>query len=526
MLVLEQLVDEDSYRARRDAAEKKAAQLTSDQWKELRVLSKTNLFFLCYSILGYTKLTVNTHGPVINWMDATRSKRFRLLLLPRGFYKTTLYTVGHAIQCSLTDDTNAEPWPYCLGTDLRLALIHEKETTAAKMLSEIQNHFLANEMLMALFPECIPDPKKHTINQLQFELPRKSFWKEETFEVMGIGARSQGNHYNVLKPDDLIGKEAKDSKIIMQSAKDWVDNIQSFLTSFGSLDRIDFTGTRWAHDDLYSHIIERYGSEIEIYTRAIEEKDEKGDKIPTFPEEYPLERLAILRKNRKIFSAQYLNDPDSDTTDFDTDLLRYWYWKNKESIITFDNIAEANITHYTRELDKLIFVDPAMSGKLGIVVTGTDSRMRIMVLEAVKDSFSTNKLLNYVLGLALKWQVRAIIVEKVLFSGLYEPIFLSEMTKRGLRFRFVLHTVGSKKSKSERISALTQYITTGQLYINERQDDLIEEMRKFGLTDDIHLLDALSMGPHYWRPYSPINSFETTQQASAIRDSVSGYTPM
>lgn len=523
------LTNESDYRQRRAASEKKAAEFTIEEWKKLRYLAKHDTFFLAFTVLNYSKLSTRLHGDVCNWIRDTEQDRFRLLLLPRGHYKSTIYTITNSIQAALPNDDNSNVWPYCLGTDIRVCLMHEVAGVASKFLAEIQNHFLSNEFLMALFPECIPDPKRHTINMIQLELPRRTFWKEKTFESMGVGGRSQGNHYNILKPDDLMGKEAKDSKIILQSTKDWIDNLQSFLTTFKDPDHIDWTGTHWGHDDIYFHIQEVYEDKIVVYKRGIEEKDAQGNTISIFPEEYPLERLEILKKNREIYAAQYLNDPDNAASDLDIAKLRYYYWRTRESFVAFDPRVEGQSTFYHRELDKILLLDPAMKGKLGLVVTGTDKYSRNFVLDAIKKTFTTTELIKTAFELAIKWQIRAIVVESVLFQALYEYIFKEEMRKRGIRFGIILHKVPLKTEKERRITdSLSNVLENGNLYINELQKDLITEFKRLGYTQDVHMIDALAMGPFYWRQFSGNFSISSQDNYSqpVERDATTGYTAM
>lgn len=548
------LTDADEYKKRRNAAEKRAGTFTIEEYKKLRILCKNNPFFLAYSVLGYTKLSSNLHGSVCNWITETQYDRFRLLLLPRGNYKSTIYTITDSIRAALPDDSNSIGWPYNLGTDIRICLMHEVAGVSSKFLSEIQNHFLSNELLMALFPECIPDPRKHTINMAQLQLPRKKFWKEKTFESMGVGGRSQGNHYNILKPDDLMGKEAKDSKIILESTNEWIDNLQSFLTSFEDPDHIDFTGTRWTHDDTYSHIMDYYKDQLKMYVRSMEEpkRDENGDivyqtdkkgevirdeagtpkpvLISIFPEQYPVERLTLLKNNKEIYSAQYMNDPESAESDLDVNKVRRYYWRNKESFTAFDNRANSDMIVYHRELYKILLVDPAMTGKLGMVVTGTDRRNRNFVLQCVKKAFKTPDLIKDIFTLVLYWQIEKVVFEKVLFSALYQPLFELEMEKRGIYFNIELQSVPQKKEKEKRIiDSLSPYLEEGSLYVNDAHKDLITEFKRLGYTQDIHMLDALAMGPHHWRPFfgnvnDPFN--KTNYESPVDRDGTTGYTAM
>lgn len=552
-------LDEKTLQNNIKAAEVKAAQMSSGEWSMARRLAKTNLFWLAYSILGYTKLSPNLHGHLCNWIHTTRECRYRLLLLPRGHYKSTIYTIAHSIQAALPDDEGNEPWPYCLGTDIRIGIAHETKEVAAKFLSEITNHFISNPALMALFPECVPNPKSQTINLKQLELPRKSYWKEKTFEAYGVGAAAQGNHHNLLKPDDLVGEEAMNSKLVMSRTNDWIDGLQSFLTSGRELDRIDFTGTRWLHEDSYNHIMETYkddagNSLIEIYKRPVEEKHNVSDctcqscqndreviiasnkpippelfiKKPIFPEEYPLERLSILRKNRKRFSAQYLNDPDSDANDFDLTRIRYYYWTNPKKFVAFDDTAEAKLEYNIDELHRLVLLDPALSGNFGLTVTGTDSKRKVFVLDCFKDALTTKKLIEKVCEMVLKWRPHSLVVEKVVFSQLYETIFQEAFRKRGIRCNIIMQPVPTGQRKEEKIKTLSEYIDPGLLYLNEKQEELMEEFRKFGASTDIHMIDSLWMGTKNWKYYRvSVEAAESKVIGAAMiakRDQITGYT--
>lgn len=531
------LLDPEYNKKFRKQAEYEAGQLDTETWKGFRKLAKTDPFFLAYGVLGYDKLSTNLHGNLVAWMRATQAKyNFRLLLLPRGHYKSTIWTITDSIRAALPDEDESEPWPYCLGPDIRICIMHEVEKVASKFLSSIQNHFLSNIALMKLFPECIPDTRKHTVNMLQLQLPRTKHWIEKTFEVMGVGGRSQGNHYNLLKPDDLIGKEAADSRAIMDSTIDWVDNIQSYLTSFSAGDKIDFAGTRWGHSDLYSHLMDVYGDDLAVYKRAVEEKNpETGEMESIFPEEYPRERLRILRKKPKIFTAQYLNDPSLADNDLGTDKLRYFYWKNRKTISTFDMITKTVLEYDLTDMHKMLLLDPAPGGDVGIIVTGVPKTFRVFILEAIKNSYTTPKLVDTVCNLILRYNIHQIVVESVNFSALYEDIFTEAFLKRGIRCKIVMQKLprgskGTKKNegKLEKLKAsMPMYLDGYQFYINETHTDLHEEFQKFGTSTDVHLLDSLWLGTKHWRTFNPVKDNPTLSTGATISkrrlDEISGY---
>ena len=509
-------------------AKSKYSNLSSEKIANLRRLAKTDLFFLC-NLLGFDKLSENFHGHFCNWLEKTRFEQFRLVLLPRGHYKSTIMTIAEAIQIVLPDDKGDQPWPRNLGTDCKLLICHETDKGASRFLGAIQQQILTNPLMLALFPDITPIKGKHTMNQNELVLPRKKSHPEPTIDTMGVGAKGQGRHYNYLKLDDIFGDKARDSQAERETCIQWVDNIQSFFTAH-KFDKIDFVGTRWSFDDVYAHIMNVYGTKIKRYIRPIEEIID-GKKTIIFPEEFDEEKLDILKKNRKVWSAQYCNNPELGSTEFDPSWLRYFYWtgdntfKYVSKILGKEQIETLNV----RNLDVNILIDPAMKGKGGIAVTGTDEKGRTFVLEAIKDDWNPNTCIDLIFRLVNRWQPRMVAIEEVLFSGLFKPWIEREMVLRNRRF-FITTVKTGGKAKEARVRGLAPFFANGNLILNQSQVDLITEFKQFGATEDYHILDALAYGPEIWRRG---NSMTTVAQAKigvdellADRDVATGYSLM
>lgn len=526
-------------KAAQKAVENKLGMMSNDQYRQLRVLAKHDVFTLGSAILGYDKLTPAFHGHVGSWMMRNRKARFRELLLPRGHYKTTLWTITDSIRIGLPDDLDANIWPECLGPNCRILIGHEVKDSAAGFLVSIAGHFLSNPLLMALFPECIPSPRTQRINKFELELPRQQLWNEPTYGTIGVGGRSQGWHYNYLKLDDLIGDKARDSKSEMETAIEWIDNIQSFFVEF-TRDHLDIAGTRWAPKDLYSHIHRQYGQALLKYIRPVEEeaKDANGKGTGVmkliFPEAFTPESLAIIKKNKVVWTAQYLNDPEAGSREFLAGWKRFFKWtKFPQRLICFkgqSDIVELNEAFDVAQLDICILIDPAMSGLAGITVTGMNAAGKVFILEAIKFSFKPPEFIQVLFLLVLKWKPRTVAIEEVLFSGLYKPWLESEMQIRKIFFSIMMVKIGSK-AKEARIRGLANYFNAGSIFFSHDQVDLIEEFDTFGSSgdvDNVHLLDSLSMGPHgVW--CKPVPQRMWQQQAQLLqslmdeKDLATGY---
>lgn len=515
------LLEPDNYKKNLAAAEKNASEYTTDEWKYLRLRSKNDLFFLNYGVLGYKKLSINLHGDLCNWYSSNEVNQFVEVLLPRSHYKSTVLTIGDSIRIALPDDSGVAEWPRNLGTNVRIMLGHEVHDMSSRFLKSIAGHFLGNPVLMGLFPECVPNPKKHRINLYELELPRTEIWSEPTFDTIGVGGRSQGRHYNFLKLDDLFGDKARDSATERQTTLDWFDNIQSFFSTFAK-DHFDLIGTRWSFNDLYAHAHIQYGNLLKRYIRGCEEVNPTtGEKFAIFPEEFPLDKLTVLKKNRKIWTAQYANDPKEGATEFQEGWKKWYHWVGENRVSTFGGTP----INVRSETDNVILIDPAMNGLAGYVITAMDRNDKVYTLEATKKVFSPPELVEKIFKDVVRWQPRVVVIEAVLFSELFQHWIMREMSIRGIRFK-IEPAKTKQKAKFARVSGLSNYFSAGQILMHEGQTDLIEEFDNFGATSNYHLLDALAYGPEFWKRGGM--NIHAQVQDSALnklngRDAVTGY---
>lgn len=520
--MVERLLDDEILKETEKKRKEERAKFTKTNVHQLRIRAKRDLFFLCYAILGNTRLSPNLHGNLCTQVRRTENDRFHEYLLARGNFKSTILTIGKTIQTVLPIDAedlkydgwwiekpteidlSPLPWPASLGTDCRCLIGHETHEGSARFLYAITNHFIANPLLQALFPEAIPSPRKQRINKWELELPRNITGNPEpTIDTLGVGGKSQGRHYNRIALDDIFGDKARDSLAEAETVKDWFDNIQSFFSTFKK-DTLDLVGTRYSHDDIYAHAEERYGKQLIVYRRKIEEVNPTtGEKEITFPEEFTPESLEILKKNKRIYNAQYLNDPDEGEAGFKKEYKRYFYWRGLNDFVVFDGGKQSAIS--VRDLDICILIDPGLGRSGGLVVTGEDHLERVFALVALRLEMKAPELTELVFKQVVRWQPRLVAVESDLFASTFEYWWGTEMKRRQIRFK-VYPVYTKKKSKDDRIAGLEQYFAGNQFFFNDNQIDLEKEIDTWGKSKDIHILDALAYGPEVWQKGFPPGS--------------------
>jgi len=539
------LFDEKAISKARGAAEEKYKDHSSTDLEYLRKLCKTDLFFLANGPLEYVDLSPRLHGHLTHWIKSQWGSQYRMLLMARGHYKSTVCTVADGIQMALPNIANVQAMPYSYGPNLKLLIGHEVRETASKFLFEIAAAFTRKPGLMALFPECIPTRRTHRMNKWELELPRTQQHREATFSTIGAGGAAQGNHFHWLKLDDLVGEDARDSPTVMKKTLTWFDNVNSLLTKL-ALDGWDLIGTRWAYNDVYSHAMERYGIDIDssvlscVSERDIEKCGQgllkvyaRGaieDGVPVFPEVFPLDTLAVLRKNRLVWAAQYANNPmESGMNEF--------IWPSK----TYNVDAQGNIVvftgdssfkRYRHDLSIYILTDPSMGETLeadetGICVVGIDDRSNIFLLETIKKRLLPPEYVEELFRLHLKYRPQVIAIEEVNFSAIYKYWIEEKALRTKIYPPIRPYKPGSKKNKEGRIRGLSHFFSAGQFYIAEGMHDFQDEYDQFPMGKSKHLLDALAQGPEFWSgdlsPKSVESQANAVEQEHTERSRDTGY---
>lgn len=537
------LTDSEDLSTRREQAEEQYKDLSREEIDYLRRRAKNDLYFLAHGILGYDLISPNLHGHLCRWMKKTQDYQYRLILLPRGHYKSTIVTIADTIQIALPNDADIEDYPHLLGPNAKILLAHENRESAARFLFEVAEAFLAKPAMLALFPECIPDTKKNRVNKWELELPRTQHHKEPTFDTIGAGGAAQGRHYHHIKLDDIIGKKARDSETIMKRTIDWFDNINSLLTRV-TIDGWDLIGTRWSYSDIYSRALDVYGLDHgSSVIRAMEPDEARSGQMagyirgaiengsPIFPEEFSMDFFESIRQNPMVWAAQYANNPkESGLVDFDPSWLKFYNVMHGNTIVVFKGNAREVFPVW--DLDICVLIDPSVgetdsADETGIVVTGTDSDLNIFILETIKRRMKPPELIDMMISLYQKYHPRVMSIEEVSFSATYRYWFEDECQDLGISPNIHPYKTGSQKSKHARIRGLANYFAAGQVYILEGMHDFRDEYEQFPLTDSEHLLDAMAQGPEVWVEGLSEDKWDEYRRAEDLlndhRSSVTGY---
>jgi predicted phage terminase large subunit-like protein len=472
---------------------------------DLAERGKNDLYFFSKAILGYRQMTTHCHGPLCVFHDHN-PKRYKLTLIPRGTFKTSVLTIGKNTQKAVRDP------------NVRICIINEVAENAQGFLGTIRQHFEGNRVLRALYSDVIPKDLHKNWNNQGLRLRRQWVGPEDTIEAMGIFSTLTSHHYTDLAYDDIISEDAVKSPQVMADTISRAGKFRSLMVS-PSHSNLDITGTRWALHDTYSHFIKtlnRLGPQLAMYIRGAIGLN--GELM--FPELLDAETLAMLRDEYGdyMFSCLYMNNPrDVANQDFNVSNLRSWRWSaDEESVLLYGPPDETGYPTIVREwrldeLDITVSLDPAISEAVNsdrnaIVTVGASPLGEAIVLDTFAKRCTPLEVIEHFFWLKRRYpNIRAFGIEGVAYQKSLKYFIKAECERRGVYMNIMeLKALPSKRgtgnnSKFTRIRGLQPVVATGRMYTLPTQHVLRNEMADFPLGEHDDVIDALAMQLQMWR---------------------------
>ena len=507
----------------------------------IRMNAFGSLYYFAKFVLQRGRLTEHLHKPICENLE--RQRLNYLLELPRDHFKTTMMTEALPIWWSLPFGDNDEAAMRYLGYGdewikwmrfahdplIRILIVSEAALNAEKLGMRIDQHFYNNGRFRDLFPEIIPN-EKSTWNASSKCVGGSKFRPhgEGTFDFIGVGGALQSRHYDRMIEDDLVGKDALRSEIVMN------DTIEYHKLLEGAFDGPDHTelvvGNRWSPWDLNGWIRE---NEPEF---VVESHSALGGCCPThdpgspiLPEEFTIARLEKIRRRQGpyLFSHQYLNQaviPDEIV--FKPEWLRFYKPKPDafmrkvvrdgaiEQVSASRMLLEHEVVKGETHKDVLVnnlvrsmVVDPNHAGSEGrarhcILITGLDPDTdKIYLLDLWAQSMPYDDLMANVYRLADRWQMTEFHLETVAAQKYlkYHIEYRNKVEKRNLRCR-ELKTDRGKNAKWTRIDALSPLFEQGKIYVRRDQSAFLDEYYRYthSMKHTVDILDCLGYAPQTW----------------------------
>lgn len=436
-------------------------------------------------------LSPRPHKELADLAQDWSGKRKKLILMPRGSFKSSVVTVGYAVQ------------QICANPNIRILIGSEVNATAKKFLREIKDHFETNERLRYLYGDHVRKKSRWTDDDITSALRTRTA-KEPTVFTTGTDQSRTGFHCDIAILDDPVSATNINTVEAREKTLQWYREISNnILDPDGYLIVI---GTRWHFNDLYQHIIDEESEEFDIHVREavlnnralkiltspvpVEEKVAQiKDHELLFPTRLGVKELWSKYKSvgSSMFSNQYLNRVmlDEDAV-FKLTNIRYYDPANE--------MDRAKM----RRLNTYISIDPADSMAktadfTAVVVAGVDELNNWYVLDYEYDKMKPKELIDAVFRFYQTYKPRKIGLETtggrkgLLYS------FRDEERHQGIRLPLEELKRDTTEAKEFRIKGVLQPIVEQKrLFVQIGHRELIEELKTFPRSRHDDLLDALA----------------------------------
>lgn len=478
--------------------------------QEARQLCLNDLHYLAKEILGYNRLTDHYHKRMCQDID-TPKYRFRLLLHPRGHFKSTIGTESRSCQKLIRNPNE------------RILISNAKLENSRKFLRAIAYHFNYNSKFRWLWREWWMEnyaTEYHRAEfgkkldwvirdtQDEFTLLRPYEGREASITTGAVDASMVSQHYSTIICDDLINREYVRTQEMVEKSILYFKDVIDLLDPDGELEVI---GTRWSHMDLYHWIIEEFGGVaslrvpdgylpddvVERSQLTPEEEKEwmisiqpvyTNEGRPVFPEEFTPQVLRQLEdsKGPYEFGAQYLLNP---TPAEHQKFKEEWF-------------KPLDVMPDVSSLDVCMTVDPAKSledqaDKFAIAICGYDDYNRMYFIDGLNERLDVEQGFEAVWEYAVHYYKEAKFFlpmgfEAVGFQETYLHAFQRRMMETGIFIPIYEQTTNRpgitrrQQSKEERILRLVPRIKF-EFYVPRRmpKSPYNKEQQQYDLVMDL-----------------------------------------
>lgn len=435
----------------------------SQKTSQIRKKANSNLFFFSKDILGYDLIRKNPHQELCHFLEREKNPK-KLILLPRGAFKSTVITVGYTMH-SLMNNPND-----------RILISSETFAQSKTFLSAIKTHIESNDTFRAIYG----DQKKPDSVWRQEELTvvgRTKVAREPSISVSGVGQTRVGMHYDKIILDDVVSNNNINTPEQIMKIIDHYRLLLSILDPGGEL---IIVGTRYSFADLYGHLLEEEKGTFAELIRSCYNQD--GSLY--FPSRLTKKFLEAQRKSQGAshFANQYRNCPvDQDSAVFRTDWLRYY-------------------KQPPQDLNIFLLIDPAstdnkLSDFTGIIICGVDSKNNIFVLEAINNKSSIGSMVELVFEKVKEYGIHksgCVGLEVNANQMTYQYIFTEEMNKQNFYFPITELKPNSTRSKAARIKALQPWFENGKVYLRKDMTEFLHQITMYPRIRYDDLIDSFA----------------------------------
>lgn len=440
--------------------------MSQEKLLQLAKKGHDDLYFLAKEVLGYDRMRPAPHQELADFLKNSKA-RTKLVLMPRGSFKSTVVTVAHSIQQLIQDPKRT------------ILISSETQANAIKFVSEIKNQLEVNPKFRGLYGDWVNRGNTWKANEFIIKPRQGLFGGKEASVTAGSLEKGAlvGMHYDTVILDDVVSRNNINSE---EQISKTIEHYKLLLSILNPDGEIIVVGTRWCHGDLYSWLQDPEGPEyekVETFLRTAE--DDFGNLL--MPEILSREFLDQMRKTQGefIYTCQYLNKAiSSDLNCFKDKDLRF-YEKNPYGLIYF------------------VTLDPAMSLKkgadyTGIIVNGVDHRGDWYIQEAIQERMEPGDIIEELFRIFNQYDpIMCVGMEKFVLEKMLTKTLFEEMEKRNCFVPINELPTNTRVSKEARIRALQPMVEQHRIYLKKDQTELYRQLLYFPQIKHDDVLDAL-----------------------------------
>jgi hypothetical protein len=380
----------------------------------------------------------------------------------------------------------------------------------------MEAQILTNRRLRWVYPElAVVDrayTKAYTWSGDRFLLPRQGIYPEATVSCVGVHGASQGGHFDIINPDDVVGEKGMESPTVLDDACRWTDNSEELLVepdrSKPHPSIIRGTGTHWANGD-HGHYIQNNFPEYEWrIVPALKDPDlvdhdsikyvqnpnsEPGES--NWPEVWTTAHYVDMKANPELemkFYSQHQNNPgkSSAMNKFERAWLRYFRWdeSDKGKVIVCEKEDGSDGEKFLlRDIPLFGAIDPGgfsdmkmlKHGSRNVILIGGQPRTSVkkfIVFTSAKKMKHPSIFLEELFRVNDDFHPRSWGIDVVGAGQFMYPTILEERSKRHKSmplFPFDINT--AKDAKDDAIQGLIPPGENGEIYIHRNMKEFIGE---------------------------------------------------
>jgi len=182
----------------------------------------------------------------------------KLILVPRGHLKSSIVTVGFAIQ------------QFLINPNIRILITNAVWNRSRIFLRQIADYLTFNSPLKDIYGDFRVADKTWTRDEITIAQKTSATGREATVTTAGLETALTGAHYDLIIHDDLVEESNINTAEQLEKVITFYRNSRPLLDPGG---RIIIVGTRWAEDDLYGMLLKELSGSINGHKiKSLEER--------------------------------------------------------------------------------------------------------------------------------------------------------------------------------------------------------------------------------------------------------------